>query len=285
MKQKVLLHILSVLIIGMVTVSCRSSKKLARPETGYFTGDSTKLPKDSSGTSVPKGTDPAEVKTLLDNIQKNHIDFKTYSAKLKADFESDKGESMNNLNVDINMIKDSVVWISVSVPIVGEVARVLITPDSLKLVDRYHKEMMLRDIRNASDVLGIPFDFSTIQDLLVGNPVFLNDSVSQIVKTPTLISFSCVQAGLTSLFNVYPDDYSLQQSKVSGADATGQQRSCELTYGNYKVVDGRKLPFSRRIFIEDKRLIKVAMDFTRVEFNKDKVTTTFNFQPSKFKQK
>ncbi|ATL46212.1 hypothetical protein COR50_02975 [Chitinophaga caeni] len=278
MKQNVVL-LFFVAMASLMIVSCRSSKKISRSDTGFPTKDSTGLkPGDSAWV------DPELAQAILSKIRSRAIDFKTYSAKLKADYQTDKGESMNNLTVDINIIKDSLIWMSVNVSIFGEVARLKITPDSLQAVDRYHKVMYLRDMENAQDVLGIPFDFGTIQDLLVGNPVFLSDSITKIVTTSSLISFNSVQNGFNSLFNVYADDYGLQQSRVTSTDSLGTERSCELTYGNYKEVDGYQLPFTRRVFVEDKHLVKVALNFVRVELNKEKVTTSFNFPRNKFKQ-
>jgi hypothetical protein len=220
---------------------------------------------------VTTGTDSAaaaaaELKSqLLSGIRKNTIDYTTFSAKLKIDFENDK-QRQQNISTNIRMQKDSVIWISVSAPIIGEVARAVITPDSLKAYDKFNKRLYLRALRDARDLLNIPFEFSTLQDMIIGNPVFLTDSVYQVVKTPAIISFSCDSTLYTSLFNVFADDYQLQQSKVMDKDPASS-RSCELTYGEYKDMDGRRFATTRRIFVEEKNITRIAMDFNRVEFN------------------
>jgi hypothetical protein len=221
-------------------------------------------------THVTESTDSAAIEAaavkskLLSGIRKNTIDYTTFSAKLKIDFENDK-QRQQNISTNIRMQKDSVIWISVSAPIIGEVARAIVTPDSLKAYDKFNKRLYLRALSDAKDLLNIPFDFTTLQDMIIGNPVFLTDSIYQVVNTPAIISFSCDSTLYTSLFNVFADDYLLQQSKVMDKDGAG--RSCELTYGEYKDVEGRKFATTRRIFVEEKNITRIAMDFNRVEFN------------------
>jgi hypothetical protein len=268
MKQIILLGIACIIF-----VSCRHTRQLAR--TSFpVTDTSHALGKDSITAA---GGDMAFNSSLLAGIHKNHIDFHTFSGKLKVDFENDR-QKQQNISTNIRMLKDSIIWISVSAPIIGEVARAIITPDSLKAYDKFNKRAYLRAISDAKDLLNIPFDFSTLQDMIIGNPVFLTDSIYQVVKTPAIISFSCDTTMYTSLFNVFADDFQLQQSKVMDKDET-RNRSCELTYGEYKEVEGRKVPFMRRIFIEEKNVTRVAMDFSRMEFNQPQ-TFPFNLPAS-----
>ncbi|WP_298740950.1 DUF4292 domain-containing protein [uncultured Chitinophaga sp.] len=255
MKQIVLLGVASLLL-----VSCRHSRQIARPV--FTVGDSSQV----TAVTDSAAAEAAAIKgTLLEGVRKNSVQYTTFSAKLKIDFENDK-QRQQNISTNIRMQKDSVIWISVSAPIIGEVARAIITPDSLKAYDKFNKRLYLRALNDARDLLNIPFEFSTLQDMIIGNPVFLTDSVFQVVKTPAIISFSCDSTLYTSLFNVFADDYLLQQSKVMDKNPASN-RSCELTYGEYKVMDGRRFATTRRIFVEEKNITRIAMDFNRVEFN------------------
>ncbi|WP_158563235.1 DUF4292 domain-containing protein [Chitinophaga silvatica] len=261
-------------------MACRHPRKLAR----------NTFPAADTGKVAPvKTEDSAAIKALqlftsemLKGIHTNHIDFNTFSGRMKLAFETDK-KSHNNLNATLRIKKDSIIWISVSAPIVDEVIRAVITPDSLKMYNRLDKQLYLRKMSDAEELLNIPFDFSTLQDMLIGNPVYLTDSIYQVIKTPSVISFSCDHSKFTSLFNVYADDYVLQQSKVLDKDSTAPiRRSCELTYGDYAKVAGRKFSTTRRIYIEEKNVTKVSLDFTRYDFD---IPLTFPFSmPSSYKR-
>jgi hypothetical protein len=260
MKQTLALITLGIISTGIF--SCRHARHIERssfPVTDTTQHNTTTL--DSS--AIAEAT--VFNKNMLSKIRSNIIAFNTFSAKLKVDFESE-AKQMAGISAVIRMQKDSVIWISASLPVIGEVARAIITPDSLKAIDKFHKKQYLRAIKDANDVLNIPFDFKTLQNLIIGNPVYLTDSIYQVVKTPAVISFSCDSTLFTSLFNVFADDYVLQQSKVMDKDST-HNRSCELTYGEYKSQDGYKFATRRRVFIEDKNFTKINMDFNKVDFN------------------
>lgn len=261
MKQTLALITLGIISTGMF--SCRHARHIQRsafPVTDTSKHNTTDTP-DSSAIAEANAFN----KNMLSEIRSNIIDFNTFSAKLKVDFESE-AKQMAGISAVIRMQKDSVIWISASLPVIGEVARAIITPDSLKAIDKFHKKQYLRAIRDANDVLNIPFDFKTLQNLIIGNPVYLTDSIYQVVKTPAVISFSCDSTLFTSLFNVFADDYVLQQSKVMDKDSS-HKRSCELTYGEYKSQDGHKFATRRRVFVEDKNFTKIDMDFNKVDFN------------------
>ena len=259
MKQILALITLGIISTGMF--SCRHARQIER--SSFPAVDTTQHHENKDSAAVAEAT--VFNKDMLGKIRANIIPFTTFSAKLKVDFESEN-KQMSGINVVIHMQKDSIIWISASMPIVGEVARAIITPDSLKAIDKFHKKQYLRATKDAKDVLNIPFDFKTLQNLIVGNPVYLTDSIYQVIKTPSVISFSCDSTLFTSLFNVFADDYVLQQSKVMDKDTT-HKRSCELTYGEYKTQDGHKFATRRRIFVEEKNVTKINMDFSKVEFD------------------
>jgi Domain of unknown function (DUF4292) len=277
MKRKTIVTLLTV-IIGLGMVACRHPKKLARSSFPAADTNKVTVVKDSSSN----GELARFTSDMLKGIHANHIDFNTFSGKMKLAFETDK-KSHNNLNATFRIKKDSIIWISVSAPIVDEVIRAVITPDSLKMYNRLDKQLFLRKMSDAEELLNIPFDFQTLQDMLIGNPIYLTDSVYQVVKTPSIISFSCNHSKFVSLFNVFADDFGLQQSKVMDKDSSSPiKRSCELTYGDYTKVAGRKFPTTRRIYIEEKNVTKVALDFTRYDFD---IPLSFPFSmPSSYKR-
>lgn len=258
-------HTLALIVFGIISTglfSCRHSRQIAG--TSFPVADTTQhqtVKTDSASVAAANTYN----KELLAKLRANHISFITFNAKLKVDFESES-KQMAGISANLRMQKDSIIWISVSAPIIGEVARAVITPDSLKAIDKFHKVAYLRDMKHAQDILNIPFDFKTLQDLIIGNPVFLTDSVYQVVKTPAVISFTCDSTVFTSLFNVFADDYILQQSKVMDKDST-RKRSVELTYGEYKSLDKVKFATRRRVFVEEKSYTNINMDFNKIDFD------------------
>lgn len=255
MKQKAVLPIVACLV-SLALFSCRSTK-ITR---ATFPSDTTARSTDS----ISKEKELALAKNILEKINANRIKYKSFSAELKMDYEDDKGKKMNNLGVNIRMQYDSVIWIRVAGPLNVEGARILVTKDSIKIVNKLEGTVTLRSAAEGQELLKLKMDFNTLQDLIIGNAVFLSDSISNIVTTQSVISFASAQPGITSLFNIFADDFILQQCKITEPDAA---RTGELTYGDYKVVDGRKIAFQRKIYVEDKNVVKVALNFKKMVFD------------------
>ena len=71
-----------------------------------------------------------------EELAKKHIDFRSFSAKIKLDIEDSKGKKPDLL-ANVRMIKDSAIWISISATILNvEVFRVIYTKDSVILLNK-----------------------------------------------------------------------------------------------------------------------------------------------------
>lgn len=74
-----------------------------------------------------------------------------------------------NIAGHVRMKKDSAIFISVA-PLLGiEIARVLLTPDSVKIVNRIDNTFFVGDYQFIHDFLNTYLDFHMLQALLVGN--------------------------------------------------------------------------------------------------------------------
>ncbi len=261
MKQKAILQIVACLV-SLALFSCRSTKIVR----ATFPSDTTARNRDS----MSREKEAELAKSILQKINSNRIPFKTFSAELKMDYEDDKGKKMNNLGVNIRMQYDSIIWIRIGGPLNVEGARVLITKDSIKIVNRLEGTVTLRNVNEGQELLKLKMDLKTLQDLILGNAVFLSDSISNIVTTQSVISFASQQEGLISLFNIFADDYVVQQCKIADKDSTApNSRVVELTYGDHRLVDGRKISYQRKIYVEEKNVVKVALNFRKMVFNEE----------------
>lgn len=67
------------------------------------------------------------------------------------------------------MRKDSAIWISLSPALGIEMARLLISVDSVKFINRINKTYFVGDYVSINKMLGTNIDFDIIQSLLIGN--------------------------------------------------------------------------------------------------------------------
>ena len=111
---------------------------------------------------------------LTRNIEKNRFEFDWLGMKLDAEFTS--GEEQQGFKATVRMRKDSAVSVSVSPALGIEVLRLLVDKDSLKMVSDIpgDKYVFLGSVNQLTDLAKIDLDLSTLQDLLIGNPIGLS---------------------------------------------------------------------------------------------------------------
>jgi hypothetical protein len=132
---------------------------------GFAIGSSSCRPKKE--ITIKKSSRPKNIQHLLEQVQKNEFAFEWLSIKAGADLHLD-GEK-KSFNVNIRIRKDSVMWISVS-PLLGiEVARVMITQDTVMIIDRINKSFSGHNFSFIDEKLDVDINFNILQAFLVGN--------------------------------------------------------------------------------------------------------------------
>ena len=224
-----------------------------------------------------------QVKTAIENLMQHKIDYKTFKAKIKLDIEDSK-KKYPDLIANIKMIKDSAIWISISAQVVIpiELFRVFIKKDSVILLDVREKTVQYRSIDYLQDITNVPFDFATIQDLIIGNPIFFNDKNVSVKKFEKYSLISTVDKGFKSLITLTSPVNLLEHCKLDDLDIT-QNRTADFTYDDYE--NGAGFPFStkREIIVTEKNKLEIKMNYKQYEFNKE---LSINFSvPKSYKKK
>jgi hypothetical protein len=103
---------------------------------------------------------------LVEEMRKNEYRFSTISAKASVVFIDNKKKS--SIKASLRIVKDSAIWINFSyIGFAG--ARILITPDSVKMINYKNAEYLITELDYLNQLLSVDIDFETIQSLLVGN--------------------------------------------------------------------------------------------------------------------
>ena len=241
-------------------------------------------PKDS--TTVFDNKSAADsiklIRETLSAFNANHIDFKTFSAKIRVDIEDSKGKQPD-LTAVVRIIKDSAIWISLSATLLNiEVYRVLITKDSVILRNIRDKEVQFRSLDYLQDLEDLPVDFKTIQNLLVGNPVFYSDSIMSYRQTGNFILLSSIGKVFKNLLTISADNKLLQHIKLDDIDIS-RNRTADITYDSYENNNGINFSTYRQIIVSEKNKLDLRLNFKQYEFNKE-LSVTFNI-PKNYKIK
>lgn len=111
---------------------------------------------------------------LFKNIESNTLDYNTLFAKrIDISLRNDKGNS--NFKASLKIQRDSFIQISVTAPLGIEVARILLTDDSVKFVDLYHKKYFLSDYSYFYDKYDACISYDFLQNILTNT--FFNPDI------------------------------------------------------------------------------------------------------------
>ena len=256
---------LMVLIFAMF--SCKTVKQINKAIA----------PKDSTAVIIfdqTKKDSLLMIKKTIDNLNQHYINFKTFNAKIKVEYQDSKERKPDVIAI-VRIIKDSAIWISLSLPILNlEVYRALITKDSVILLNKQKKEVQYRSLDYLQEVTEIPFDYYTMQDLLIGNPVFIDSNIVYYKKTEDRILFSMVGRFFKNLVTLSADNNLLMHSKLDDVDIT-RNRTADLTYGDYENKPGFNFSTYREITVSEKNKLDIQLNFKQYEFNKE-LSVSFN---------
>lgn len=110
----------------------------------------------------------ADENFLLGNMAGAEIKFDTYSAKASVSLINEKSRK-TELKAQIRIKKDSLIWISFS-PLLGiEAARLVLSTDSIKFINRLDKTYFTGDYAFIRSFFGTNVDYDMVQALLTGN--------------------------------------------------------------------------------------------------------------------
>ncbi|RMG76819.1 MAG: DUF4292 domain-containing protein [Bacteroidetes bacterium] len=103
---------------------------------------------------------------LIENIRRSEAKPEWISIKSSVAFKTDKVS--DSFKMYFRLRTDSALWISATYYAV-EVARFLITPDTLKYMDRKNNKYFVGNIAYLENKFDLQFDFYMLQDILLGN--------------------------------------------------------------------------------------------------------------------
>jgi hypothetical protein len=248
-----------VLALISVMISCRSTKSI---QTAIAKKDSAEVVVIDSASR----TDSLRfINDIYHSLQKNKINFETFSAKVKVDFEGSDGKK-NDFNAFIRLRKDSLLWVSINALLGIEAFRVLITPDSVKVINKLDKVVQLRSVSYLQEITRLPFSFSELQDLIVGNPIYFDEKIVSYKRDPQNISVLHIGELFKHLLTLNPGNYVVEHSKLDDVDPI-RARTADITYGDYEMRDGKPFSTFRKITLSEKSKLDIEMKFKQFDFN------------------
>ena len=153
---------------------------------------------------------------IIREVERNQFEFDNLETKFNVKV---KGDNNIGLKGQMRMQNDSVIWISLSLKLGIEVARVMITDDSVKFMNRTNKTYFSESVESFRDSGMVGFESEVtmdfLQDLLVGSNTLINRNEKYKV---TIEDNSYKLTSDKNTFLVTPKTFKVksQKSKVNG---------------------------------------------------------------------
>ena len=129
--------------------------------------------------SVIKELETINVSEIIDKINSRKINSNWLYIKGKIKIKSDNEKV--TLSISIKIRQDSLIWASISAPIIGEINRIMISPDSLYMINRTNSTWLIKPIDKLNRQIGLSLSYSDIQAFIsntirIPNTEILKDS-------------------------------------------------------------------------------------------------------------
>lgn len=261
-KINCMIRILLILVVVGLMASCRSTKKIQTAINKKDSVATVTIPPDTR-----KNDTIQMIRNTLQRIDSNRIDFRTFNGKVNVDYSGSDGKKYD-VNANVRIYKDSVIWIAVNALLGIDAMRLYITKDSVKLLDKLNKTYTARSVDYLQEVTSLPLNLYLLQDLIVGNPVFLDPNIVSYSISNGQIALLSVGDLFKNLVTLNEPDKSLLHSKLDDTDPV-RNRTADLTYSEYE--SKKSVPFStrRRIVVAERNRLDIKLEFKQYEFNQE----------------
>ena len=150
-----------------------------------------------------------------------------------------------------------------------------------KLLDKQNNIYTARSVAYLQEVTALPLDLSSLQDLILGNPVFLDSNIVSYTQTNEIITLLSTGDFFKNLFTVNKDSKLVQSSKLDDLDEL-RNRTCYIAYSDYENKENVNFATKRHITVTEKKKLDIKLDFKQYDFNE---TLSFPFSvPKNYKR-
>ncbi len=231
----------------LFTFSCKARKQLVVKQVAI---DSAIKPVDTK-------------KNKLDAIRAGQTIFNSFSGKARSVLNIDG--SSNDVTLNIRIKRDEKIWISITAIAGIEAARVLITPDSILIINRLQSIYVKQPFSYINSVAGNQVNYKTIESLLVGNaiPELLNEN-ADIKTSPDSIVLTGNLQDLAYKLVVGPGMH-VTQTNLNDQNAA---QSLQVTNRSFIQAGARVIPSQIDItsIVKDKK-IQVNLHYIKTDFD------------------
>ncbi len=214
---------------------------------------------------------PETAEAVINKLRSKHVDYDWFSARFSG--SAVYGGRNYSVAGSIRIKKDSAIYVSVA-PVLGiEVVRMLLTPDTVKYVNRLESSYYVGDTQFLSSLVGANIDFYMLQSLITGNDfshfetknfVMTNERNFIKMSNPSRRNNLQSHVSLSQQLLLDSENYRITQNIISDH----RERVVSANYRSWEDIEGQLFPSSLQLIFSDKNTrAELLLSFSRMGIN------------------
>ncbi|MEI7594316.1 MAG: DUF4292 domain-containing protein [Bacteroidota bacterium] len=213
---------------------------------------------------------------LFSKLKENEFKYDWIKAKFDATISTKK--STNSFKGFLRVKRDSIIWLSISPALGIEIARLSVTNDSVKLLNRLESTYFIKHFKYLSKIVDADIDFDMLQAFLTGNDFayYENDKFKSSIekdnyKLNTIGRRKLKKAMTDSTSSVLleeillnPTTYKISRHHIKDIK---ENKQFIVTYVEYMDINGQLLPKTLKIEIKAKEDVMLKIEFVKYELD------------------
>lgn len=251
--------------------SCKNKKKMQKTENPV-------AEVDTAGGKCR--LDFKSARALTRYIKENEFKFDWVSAK--ANVQSRVDDKEESFDIRLSIRKDSALLVSIQYLLGLQVAKVLITKDSVKFVNYIQKTYFKGDFNYINELLNADLDFELVQAVLFGNsaeyqedetklkPVTDRQNCHYLLSTERKRRLRKIQTGSSDLkdamqiLTLNPENYKILKNEFTEPSTN---RMFIANYSEFTQKDSVYAPYHVDIDIVAQKKANIKIEYVRIEKN------------------
>lgn len=254
----------SFILLIFIALSCSTSKEIKK----------TTIP---DIVVTPPIAEVTQTDSIIEKMTASQFNFEWFSAKFSADYEIDNNNT--SFSGQIRIRKDSIIWISISKFSI-EGARILITQDSIFVVNRLDNNYFKSDFNYINRFINNAIDFDMLQALVLGNDLkyYENDKFKSNYENG-FISLNTVNRHklkkyiknendklkiLVQNILVDPETYKIKNLTVKEVK---ENNKLKINYDNFEFIEKQLFPKLLHVSIISEKQINITIEYSKIYIN------------------
>jgi len=213
---------------------------------------------------------------LFKKLQEHQLKYTWFMGKFSAEYKNQK--KTTSFNGQIRIRKDSLIWLSLTPGLGIEAMRLIITQDSVKLINKINNTYFIGDYESVNRFLNTNIDFEILQAYLLGNDLdFYEDG-----KFRASIDKDCYKLSTADrmklkkyvrnnqesvrafIQNIWLDNETFKIREADVKEISNDKIKLEASYGDFENIEGQLFPRALDVTIWANNTIKVRASFSKI---------------------